>query len=84
MKVLYSKRKHFIKWPTEAEALSTAEYIENRFGFPDVIGALDGTHINISKPKANPECYVNRKGHHSVQLQVKIFFYFNMSKLLDH
>jgi len=39
-------------------------------GFPKVIGALDGTHINIPAPKDNPEAYVNRKGHHSIQLQV--------------
>ncbi|XP_043283152.1 putative nuclease HARBI1 [Venturia canescens] len=37
--------------------------------FPNVIGEIDGTHINIRVPHNNPECYVNRKGHHSIQLQ---------------
>lgn len=38
--------------------------------FPCVIGATDGTHINIPAPHKHPETYVNCKGHHSIQLQV--------------
>lgn len=38
--------------------------------FPKVIGAINGTHINIPAPHKNPECYVNREGHYSIQLQV--------------
>ncbi|XP_025162263.1 uncharacterized protein LOC112590332 isoform X2 [Harpegnathos saltator] len=30
--------------------------------FPKVIGAIDGTHINIPSPHIHPEAYVNRKG----------------------
>ncbi|KAK9873258.1 hypothetical protein WA026_021747 [Henosepilachna vigintioctopunctata] len=26
-------------------------------------------HINIPAPREHPECYVNRRGHHSIQLQ---------------
>lgn len=43
-------------------------------GFPKVIGAIDGTHINIIAPKNCPEAYINRKGHHSIQLQVIYLF----------
>lgn len=42
---------------------------ETTSAFPNVIGAIDGTHINIPAPRKHPECYVNRKGHHSIQLQ---------------
>ncbi|XP_025987524.1 putative nuclease HARBI1 [Solenopsis invicta] len=42
---------------------------ENASRFSKIIGAIDGTHINIPAPKNNPECYINRKGHHSIQLQ---------------
>lgn len=45
-------------------------HIKNRHTFPKVIGATDGTHIKIDAPKSNPDCYVNRKGYHSIQLQV--------------
>lgn len=39
-------------------------------GFPKTIGAIDGTHIKIDAPEENAADYVNRKGFHSIQLQV--------------
>jgi hypothetical protein len=39
-------------------------------GFPDVIGAIDCTHIKIADPTVNEEEYVNRKGFHSINVQV--------------
>lgn len=40
-------------------------------GFPNVIGAIDGTHnYKLPAPRKHPENYVNRKGHYSIQLQV--------------
>ncbi|XP_032690752.1 protein ALP1-like, partial [Odontomachus brunneus] len=38
-------------------------------GFPKVIGAIDGTHINIPVPLIEPVSYINCKGHYSIQLQ---------------
>lgn len=59
----------FVKWPED----NRAEIVINRFaatsGFPGIIGAIGGTNINI-RVYINPESYVNRKGHHSIQLQV--------------
>ncbi|XP_050065003.1 putative nuclease HARBI1 [Aphis gossypii] len=59
----------FIVWPNEERA----KVIRNGFfatsNFPNVLGAIDGTHINIPAPHDHPESYVNRKGHHSIQLQ---------------
>lgn len=52
------------------EALITSAYIERRFGFPGMIGAVDGTHISIAAPHDNPHSYINRKGVHSIQTQV--------------
>lgn len=59
-----------IKWPTEDQVRQTWLRFEAISGFPKIIGAIDGTHINIPAPKHNPEAYINRKGHHSIQLQV--------------
>ncbi|CAH2014663.1 unnamed protein product [Acanthoscelides obtectus] len=59
---------HTIKWPTEDEK----GIIENHFnmnGFPNVIRAIDGTHIKIDKPQNDPDSYINRKGYYSVQMQ---------------
>ena len=48
--------------------------ISSRFqegcGFPGVVGAIDGTHINIPTPKEDAGDYLNRKRFHSVVLQV--------------
>ncbi|XP_033729167.1 uncharacterized protein LOC117318274 [Pecten maximus] len=42
---------------------------KRRNGFPNIIGAIVGTHIEIKAPTSHPQSYVNRKGYHSIQLQ---------------
>ncbi|XP_066596902.1 putative nuclease HARBI1 [Prorops nasuta] len=66
---LYSYLHTFIKWPSTEEAKITMARIKQQYGFPKVVGAIDGTHISIAAPKENPEAYVNRKGYHFLQLQ---------------
>jgi len=39
-------------------------------GFPNVLGAVDGTHIDLISPKENEDIYVNRKFVHSINCQV--------------
>ena len=34
----------------------------NRYGFPQCVGAVDGTHIKIKRVVDNQTDYVNRKG----------------------
>lgn len=69
-KVLVTMAPEFIKWPNLEEAEYTWKDIETKYKFPKVIGAIDGTHIRINKPKEHDESYINRKGFHSIQLQV--------------
>jgi hypothetical protein len=38
--------------------------------FPGVIGLIDGTHIRIQAPSDHEDQYVNRKGYHSINVQV--------------
>ncbi|XP_052223937.1 putative nuclease HARBI1 [Dreissena polymorpha] len=38
--------------------------------FPQVVGVVDGTHIRIQAPSANEDDYVNRKGFHSLNVQM--------------
>ncbi|XP_015123894.1 putative nuclease HARBI1 [Diachasma alloeum] len=70
VKALCKMRNYFIQWPSHRQALATTVRIEQRYGFPGVIGAVDGIHINIAAPKVDPQSYINRKGVHSIQLQV--------------
>ncbi|XP_071580767.1 putative nuclease HARBI1 [Temnothorax nylanderi] len=60
----------FIQWPSEGRIERIMQGFSEIGAFPRTIGAIDGTHINIPAPKENPEAYVNRKGHHSIQAQV--------------
>lgn len=64
----------FIKWPKGEKVEEVFKGFAACSAFPNVIGAIDGTHINIKVPHSNPECYINRKGHHSIHLQVTYVF----------
>ncbi|KAI4471954.1 hypothetical protein MML48_1g17594 [Holotrichia oblita] len=43
--------------------------IEHRYGFPGVVGLIDGCHITIKQPTHNAIDFYNRKDYHSVILQ---------------
>ncbi|XP_033759538.1 putative nuclease HARBI1 [Pecten maximus] len=59
----------FIRWPSIQEMADESQEFERRNGFPNIIEAVDGTHIEIKAPTSHPQSYVNRKGYHSIQLQ---------------
>ena len=70
-RALISKQPHFIKWPStndECATIKNALYL--RGGFPCVIGCVDGTHIRLQTPSQHENNYVNRKGFHSINVQV--------------
>ncbi|KAI0216810.1 putative nuclease HARBI1, partial [Lamellibrachia satsuma] len=39
-------------------------------GFPNVVGCIDGTQIRIQAPSENEHEFINRKGYHSINVQV--------------
>ena len=59
----------FVRWPTASELHTNKIGFHGIAGFPNVIGAVDCTHIRIQKPKENEFQYVNRKNFHSLNVQ---------------
>ncbi|KAL2085042.1 hypothetical protein ACEWY4_020560 [Coilia grayii] len=53
--------------PAELSRLKRGFYNISRF--PNVVGAIDGTHVKIQAPFENEHLFVNRKGHHSLNIQ---------------
>lgn len=42
---------------------------EEEYHFPQIVGAVDGCHIEINAPPENKEDYFNRKQYYSINLQ---------------
>ena len=64
----YFKTKYIV-WPNAQDKQGVKQAFQDKRGFPNVIGAIDGTHIEIRPPKEHAQTYVNRKGYHSIILQ---------------
>ncbi|XP_070552294.1 uncharacterized protein [Ptychodera flava] len=58
-----------IHLPTQHEAQRIVAGFRNKWGFPQALGAIDGSHIPILAPEINPTDYYNRKGFYSIVLQ---------------
>ena len=60
----------YVRLPTserEVQQLVSQFYVCH--GFPQCMGAIDGTHIPIKEPIENASDYTNRKGYTSVNVQ---------------
>ena len=60
----------YIKFPKTKEEIETAaSKFYERHGFPQCIGAIDGTHVFIRRPSENPTDFLNRKNRYSFNVQ---------------
>ena len=67
---VFTLKDRFIKFPlTIQEIRNKMEEFEESYGIPQIMGAIDGCHIEINAPPDNHEDYFNRKQHYSVNLQ---------------
>lgn len=59
--------KHLIHFPrTEAGRSAIASVFELRSLIPNILGAIDGTHVRVSPKRREQLSYINRKGYYSV------------------
>lgn len=66
----HSILKTLISWPVlENELISISNKFQERAGFPNVVGAVDGTYIPITGPTTFRDSYICRKGFPAIQLQ---------------
>ncbi|KAL6728280.1 hypothetical protein Aduo_010065 [Ancylostoma duodenale] len=65
----------FITWPNREDE----EQIKLRFyqltGIPEIIGCVDGSHVEIRAPLETEYAYVNRKGWHSINVGLACDFF---------
>lgn len=61
----------WIQFPnTEDAKRRIKEGFMHEFGFPGVIGVIDGTQIRIDEPLEDEHIYFNRKGYHAKNVQI--------------
>ena len=61
--------RKYIKFPSSGQLDSIVDGFKTKWGVPQCVGAIDGSHIPISAPVLNHTDYYNRKGWYSVILQ---------------
>ena len=59
---------NYVKKPSEERMKEIIEF-ETLWCFPQVIGAIDGSHVPILKPVDSASDYFNRKGFYSIIIQ---------------
>lgn len=64
----------YVRIPCTQGLREIVDGFEQRWGFPQAVGAIDGTHIPILKPRDSPADYYNRKGFYSVLIQGLVDF----------
>lgn len=62
-------QRTYISFPEGNVLQDVISGFEEKWNFPQCVGAVDGPHIEINAPLENAIDYVNQKGYHSIILQ---------------
>ena len=66
--------KKYVNVPEGDLLKEVVQGFESCWGFPQIAGAIDGSHIPIVKPKDSASDYYNRKNYYSVLMQGLVDF----------
>ena len=70
VEALCDLRNEYIKFPsTNREVLATRETFDDLTDLPNVVGAINGTHVKIKTPKESGPDYFSRLQQHDVVVQ---------------
>ena len=61
--------KDFIVFPNKVKQLQNQAKFLQLYGFPKVLGCIDGTHVPILAPPSDEDLFVNRKNFHFINIQ---------------
>ena len=61
---------NWVQFPNQEEADKQKRKFREIARFPNVIGCVDSTHVEIQAPSINEHEYVNRKNTHSINVMV--------------
>ena len=67
--VVALKDRYVVFPKTELETAIEMDAFEEKYGIPQILGVIDGSHIKIRAPFDCPEDYFDRKKDHSITLQ---------------
>lgn len=69
VKFLLSIKNQIIKWPNNQRREVIKQEFLLKSGINNIIGVIDGSHIEINKPQIDGDVYFNRKGYPSLLIQ---------------
>ena len=64
----------YVQIPNGDRLKEIVEGFETFWGFPQAVGAIDGSHIPIIRPDESASDYYNRKGYYSIIMQAMVDF----------
>ena len=65
----YLGSKYIVRATNKKDTEEMTSNFYNSHGFPNCIGALDGTHVGVKKPSLNASDFINRKGKCTLNIQ---------------
>ena len=62
----------YISFPTGDKVSEVVRGFKEKWGFPQCVGSVDGSHIPVTPPSMNHTDYYNRKGWYSIVVQAVV------------